>query len=105
MAEQVEKSHDFEREIKSKKEAEKQKIIREIKERLSFLNDENGNPRVMLDNANIASHFQLGNSNNAAINMNINPNSMNSSSGMSLGNPMQLVRWIKKSDNNSNLER
>jgi hypothetical protein len=37
--EEIEVSHDFEREIKARKELEKQKIIREIKERLSFLNN------------------------------------------------------------------
>ncbi len=35
----VEKNHDFEREIKQKKEAQKLKIIREINDRLSYLNE------------------------------------------------------------------
>jgi len=36
VAEDVEKSHDFEQEIKSKKESEKLKLIMEIQERLSL---------------------------------------------------------------------
>ena len=49
--ESIEKSHDFEREIKIKKEMEKQKIIREINERLSFLNENNQGNRI--SNSNI----------------------------------------------------
>lgn len=46
VVEKLERGHDFEKEIKYKKEIEKLKIIREIKERLSFLNENELIPKI-----------------------------------------------------------
>lgn len=56
VAEDVEKGHDFNREIKCKKDMQKERIIREIKERLSFLNEENNLPRNVISNVNVVSN-------------------------------------------------